>query len=64
MSASRSAWSVRFADHLRLLGMDVMVLEAIRIGATLYDHSNHLSPEDAAASYAVDHQPGYLHSDK
>ena len=48
---------MRFADHLRLLGMDIMVLEAIKIGAMLYDYSNHLSPEDAAALYAINHQP-------
>jgi len=28
---------MRFGAALRLLGMDVMVLEAIKIGATLYD---------------------------
>lgn len=55
MSASSSAWSMRFAAALRLLGMDVMLLEAIKIGATLYEHSSHLSPEDAAALYATEH---------
>ena len=58
MSTSRSAWSMHFGAHLRLLGMDVMLLEAITIGATLYEHSGHLSPEDAAVMYAADHQPG------
>ena len=54
---SRSAWSMRFGARLRQLGMDVMLLEAIKIGATLYEHSGHLSPEDAAILYAADHQP-------
>jgi hypothetical protein len=58
MSASTSAWSLRFGAALRLLGMNVMPLEAIKIGATLYEHSSHLSPEQAAALYAADHQPG------
>ena len=64
MSAPRSAWSMRFGAALRLLGMDVMVLEAIKIGATLYDDSGHLSPEDAAASYAAGHRPGHSRSDE
>ncbi len=55
---------MRFGAALGLLGMDVMVLEAIKIGATLYEHSSHLSPEDAAALYAADHQPGYPRSDE
>ena len=59
MSTSRSAWSMRFGAHLRRLGMDVMMLEAIKIGATLYERSSHLSPEDAAVLYAADHVPGY-----
>jgi hypothetical protein len=56
---SRSAWSMRFGAHLRRLGMDVMPLEAMKIGATLYEHSEHLSPEDAAVLYAADHHPGH-----
>ena len=63
VSLSRSAWSMRFGAALRLLGMDVMLLEAIKIGAMLYEHSNHLSPEVAAGLYAADHQPGYPRSD-
>jgi len=59
MSTSRSAWSVQFGAHLRLLGMDVMLLEAIKIGATLYEHAGHLNPDDAAALYAADRQPGH-----
>ena len=50
---------MRFGAHLRRLGMDVMLLEAIKIGATRYEHSSHLSPEDAAVLYAADHVPGY-----
>jgi hypothetical protein len=50
---------MHFGAHLRLLGMDVMRLEAIKIGATLYEHAGHLSPEGAAVLYAADHQPGY-----
>ena len=64
MSTSRSAWSMHFGAHLRLLGMDVMLLEAIKIGATRYEHAGHLSPEDAAVLYAADHQPGSSRSDK
>ena len=58
MSTSRSAWSMHFGAHRRLLGMDVMLLEAIKIGATRYEHAGHLSPEDAAVLYAAEHQPG------
>ena len=39
--------------------MDVMMLEAIKIGATLYERASHPSPEDAAVLYAADHAPGY-----
>ena len=63
MSASTSAWSMRFGAALRLLGMDVMPLEAIKIGATLYEQSGHLSPEHAAALYAANHQPSDPRSD-
>ena len=59
MSTSRSAWSARFGSHLREMGMDVMLLEAVKFGASLYEHLGHLSPEDAAVLYAADHQPGY-----
>jgi len=52
MSTSRSAWSMHFGAHLRLLGIDVMLLEAIKIGATRYEHADHLSPD------AAEHQPG------
>ena len=48
---------MRFGEALRQRGMNVMLLEAIKIGATLYEDSSHLSPEDAAALYAADHQP-------
>jgi len=64
MSAPTSVWSMRFGAALRLLGMDVMPLEAITIGATLYEHSSHLSPEHAAAQYAADHQAGNPRSGK
>jgi len=64
VSTSRSAWSMHFGAHLRLLGMDVMLLESIKIGATLHEHAGHLSPEDAAALYAADHQPGSSRFDK
>lgn len=63
-STSRSSWSLHFGAHLRQLGMDVMLLEAIKIGATHYEHASHLSPEDAAVLYAADHQPGDLRSDR
>ena len=64
MSTARSAWSMRFGAHLRHLGMDVMLLEAIKIGTTLYEHASHLSPEDAAVLYAADHAPGYPRADE
>lgn len=59
VSTSRSAWSMRFAAHLRMIGMDVMLLEAMKVGATRYEHFGHLSPEDAAVLYAADHQPDH-----
>lgn len=59
MAASRSTWSARFGAHLRLLGLDVMPLEGIKIGAKRYEQSNHMNPEDAAVMSAADHQPGH-----
>ena len=50
---------MRFGTHLRFLGMDVMLLEAMQIGASLYDQSSHLRPEDVAVLYAADHVPDY-----
>jgi len=44
--------------HAPALGMDVMLLEAIKIGATRYEHAGHLSPEDADLLYAAEHHPG------
>jgi len=62
MAAPRSAWSMRFGTHLCVLGVDVMPLEAVKIGATRYEQLGHLNPEDAAVLYAAEHQPGHRRS--
>ena len=59
MLRARSAWSLRFGTHLRFLGINVMLLEAIHIGIGLYDDSSHLNPEDVAVLYAADHASDY-----
>jgi len=61
-AAPRSAWSMRFGTRLCLLGVDVMPLEAVKIGATRYEQLGHLNPEDAAVQYAAEHQPSYRRS--
>ena len=41
-----------------------MLLEAIKIGATLYEHAGHLSPEDAADLYAADRRRALAPSER
>jgi len=53
---------MRFGDRLRSLGVDVMLLEAIGIGATLHEQLASLSPETAAVLYAAARDPSDMHA--
>jgi len=53
---------MRFGERLRSLGIDVMLLEAIGIGATLHEQLASLSPENAAVLYVAARDPSDSYS--
>ena len=53
---------MRFGERLRSLDVDVMLLEAIGIGATLHEQLASLSPEHAADLYVAARDPNDSYS--